>query len=357
MEAFHWIKEKGTWMDRLKAADKPIVLYGMGNGADKLFSLFEKRGIRVSAVFASDDFVRGHSFRGYRVQKYAEIRQLYGRFIIVVAFATDLPAVMDRIRGMDSEQELIYPDLPVFGEDVLDFAYLSANQEWILAAYEQLADDASREVFAGLVNFRLSGKLPYLYGCTTPRKDALRQILALGDKEAYLDLGAYNGDTIREFLKIAGGYSRIIAVEPAEKNFEKLQKYIGQSDMPRISLFHMGAYNARGELHFSEKSGRHAAISQGGRTTVPVDTVDNLLAGERVTYVKMDVEGAEAEVLQGMRETIRRHAPKLSISAYHHMEDLFRLPLLVRELNPDYRIYLRKHPYFPGWEANLYVKV
>ena len=71
-------------------------------------------------------------------------------------------------------------------------------------------------------------------------------------------------------------------------------------------------------------------------------------------YVKYDVEGAETEALLGSRDTIRRHSPALLVSAYHRSADLFRLPLLVHDLNPAYKLYLRRMAGVPAWDINLY---
>ena len=72
-----------------------------------------------------------------------------------------------------------------------------------------------------------------------------------------------------------------------------------------------------------------------------------------IDYVKYDVEGAEAEALAGTRETILRDRPKLLVSVYHRSEDLYALPLQIHAMRPDYRLYLRRYPYVPGWDLNL----
>ena len=68
----------------------------------------------------------------------------------------------------------------------------------------------------------------------------------------------------------------------------------------------------------------------------------------------MDVEGAEYETLSGMRNTIAKYKPKLAVSAYHRVGDIFTLPLYISQLNPDYKIYIRHHKYLPSWETNIY---
>ena len=82
----------------LAESNLPILIYGMGNGVDKIISVFEERGISYDDVFASDGFVRGHSYRGKRVLSYSEACEKYaGDFDIVVSFGSKLPEVIDRI--------------------------------------------------------------------------------------------------------------------------------------------------------------------------------------------------------------------------------------------------------------------
>ena len=114
--------------------------------------------------------------------------------------------------------------------------------------------------------------------------------------------------------------------------------------------------SGEGELTFSARGGRNSALAESGKKLRPVEltSVDALLQGNRADYIKMDVEGVERETLLGCRETIARWKPQLSVAAYHRNGDLWELPLLVRELGPDYRLYLRRHKYVPAWEIILY---
>ena len=76
-------------------------------------------------------------------------------------------------------------------------------------------------------------------------------------------------------------------------------------------------------------------------------------SGRPISYIKMDVEGAEVQALAGGVRTITQYKPKLFVAAYHYDVDLFRLPQLIWQLVPDYKVYLRKHPYVPAWELNF----
>ena len=86
---------------------------------------------------------------------------------------------------------------------------------------------------------------------------------------------------------------------------------------------------------------------------VEAQSLDNLLGGERVDYIKFDVEGAEKEAISGALETIGTHRPALMISLYHRSEDIFELPLMIHERFPDYKFYIRRREYIPAWDTVL----
>ena len=71
--------EESVWK-RLKRETRPIILYGMGDGALKIMSVCRSHGIKISGIFASDEFVRGHSFEGFKVKKLSEIEEEYERW-------------------------------------------------------------------------------------------------------------------------------------------------------------------------------------------------------------------------------------------------------------------------------------
>ena len=115
----------------------------------------------------------------------------------------------------------------------------------------------------------------------------------------------------------------------------------------------MGIHSEPGQLPFCVRAGRNSQLGSGG-TLIEVESVDHLLDGRPVTYLKLDVEGQESAALKGAAETIGRYHPKLLVSCYHRTEDLFALPIQVLELCPDYKLYLRHHPYVPAWDTNYY---
>lgn len=346
------IKNTMSVWERLKTCGKPVVLYGMGDGADKVLAAFEKYGITASAVMASDGFVRGQSFHGFRVKKLGEIEREYGDFVIALCFASQLPDVMAHIKEVAQKHTTLVPGVPVFGGVMFDGEFIKKYREGINSAYSLFEDGLSRRVYENVLRFYYTGEIELLDEITTGKDEAFKNILKLGQNELYVDLGAYNGDTIDEFLRYSGGsYRKIVAFEPNGKNFKKLSEHC--LDMKNTELWQLGAYSHNTILTFNNKAGRNSAIADSGVQT-RVAAVDTILCGAAATYIKADVEGADFETLIGAKNTLKNFKPKLNFSAYHRFEDIFRLPLLIKKLNPEYKIYLRHHPYIPAWDTNLY---
>lgn len=348
------IKEEQSVWEFLKNSKEPVYIYGMGNGGDKVLSLFNDFGIKCSGVLASDDFVRGQSFGGFKVQKLSQAQALHKKLVVAVTFGTQLPAVMEHIKNIAKENVVVVPTVPVFGNVIVDRAFLENNSSSIKKAYDLLQDDFSKEVFENILNFNYSGKLPYLWQCESGKKEVFDNIIKLNHNEKYLDLGAYRGDTIQEFLQHSGGqYSSITALEPDIKTYKKLCEY-GKA-LHSTALLQQGIYSDCGTVCFDSQGGRNSTLQTGkGGTQVQVTTIDALCESGGVTYIKMDVEGAEKSALLGGVNTLQKYKPKLNIAAYHTFGDLFNLILQVNMINHNYKFYLRHHPYIPAWDTNLY---
>ncbi len=348
------ITERISCWERLKKEKRPIFIYGMGDGAMKIMSVFRQYDIAVAGIFASDEFVRGHSFAGYRVHKLSEVEEMVDDFVIVLAFAAGYPSLVEYIRNLAAKHPLYVPDVPVIGSGLFTYEYCMEHLHELNEVYRSLADDESRRVFLNIIQFKISGNLRYLDAVTAEPESIYKQILRPSRTETFVDLGAYNGDTIRELLEYTNGkYFAIHAVEPDKKNFKKLKNYIVETDMKRVSLYQCAAWCRDTELPFSNKSGRQSVLAPDGQL-LTARSVDSILQKKPASMIKMDVEGFEREALWGASCTIARYAPKLTVAMYHRNEDLFELPLLVKRLNPNYKLYIRHRLYIPAWETNLY---
>lgn len=352
------LRESISIWDRLASETRPIVLYGMGDGADKILNILELRGIPASGVFASDDFVRGQSFRGFRVETLAQIEKRLGEVVILLSFASQRPEVLAQIREVEQRHTLLAPEVPVYGEALFDMAFLKEHEDSLVQVYDALSDEVSRHTLRCILEYRISGKLCYLWESATPREE-LYSILNPGPNEIFVDGGAYTGDTVAEFLEHTEGcFEKIVALEPDRRNFTKLSATVEKMGHSNIQCLNLGLWKERDTLSFRQSTGRQNALCREGPPNTPVDSLDHILAGEKATILKLDVEGAEREALLGAQETIARHRPSMILSAYHRTEDLFALPLLALELygGKQPELYLRRPPYVPPWDIVYLLK-
>ncbi len=339
----------------LQGEKRDILLYGMGNGADKLLAVCEQKNIPVKGIFASDGFVRGHSFHGMRVMPYSEVESIYPQngCVILLAFGSSRPEVMTLFDRVAARYPLFVPDLPVCGENLFDAAFFAQNCEKFEKARALFCDEASRTLFDLVLQCKYEA-VHALFDRATSERGAW-DILPAARITAMADLGAYNGDTAREAMQKCPHLDFVLAVEPDRRNFRKLSDWAANGTGNCVVECHQVAISdTRGEAAFDSSGNRNAGLCTGrADATVQTDTLDGLLKGRRVDYVKFDVEGAEHAALCGARETIRTHRPALRVACYHRSEDLFDLPLLLSEICENYALHLVRTRGYPAWDLDI----
>lgn len=338
----------------LAECKKPIVMYGMGNGADKILAVLDKYNISVSDFFASDGFVRGQSFHNKRVLSFSEIKEKYKDFIILLSFGSDRPEVLKVIYEMSEKFEMYAPDVPLFGDHLFNADFYEKNKEKIKIAESLLSDDFSKAVFNDVISYKLSGRIDLLRRSFSERSEIFGTLLCPRSYRTYVDLGAYNGDTIRELLAYGGSPEKIIAFEPDRRNFKKLSGFA--SDMPSVELYNCAAWSSECELYFNSEGNRNSGICEKG-TAVRALSLDSIPLAHFADYIKYDVEGSEREALAGSAGIIKERRPDLLVSLYHRSEDIFELVHYVKRLCPEYKLYIRRFEYVPAWDVCLIATV
>ena len=343
--------------DELSRERRPIVVYGMGNGADKLMCRFEKYNIKIADFFASDGFVRGHCFHGYRVKSFSEIKETYNDFVIVLSFASNREEVLMMLSEIDRDYDMYIPDMPVAGEDeYFDREFYNFHYSEIKKALGRFSDEVSKNTFCNIIRYKLSGRMKYLMSAWS----TLDEMYSLFDCEKIrlaIDAGAYNGDTAREMKKYFSKLEKIIAIEPDIKTFKRLLKYTNEEKDISVIPVNAAVWNEETVGLFSSSGNRNSSVNSTSSyehkdVSVPLVCVDSL-AGECVDYIKYDVEGAEAEALLGSEKTISRCQPSLLVSLYHRSRDIFTIVNSLFDKHPDYKFYLRRLKCVPAWELNL----
>ncbi len=343
--------------DVLAEEGRPIVVYGMGNGADKLLDRFEKYNIKIADIFASDGFVRGHSFRGFKVKSFSEIKDRYSDFVIVLSFASNREDVLQMLEEINANYDMYIPDMPVASVmEYFDKEFYNDNYDAIISAYANMADEASKNAFCAVINYKLTGKMSYLLGAWSS-KDELYSLFGDFKIENIIDAGAYNGDTLREVKKYFKCLKTAFALEPDDRNFRKLAKYSEAESEINLKIINAAAWSESCNGIFSGSGNRNSSISSTAsfehkKAKVDLVRLDDI-SSEKIDYIKYDVEGSEYEALVGSDRIISEYKPVMLVSLYHRSRDIFYLVNHLHERYPFYKMYLRRLKCVPAWELDL----
>ncbi len=339
--------------DSLAEEEKPIFLYGMGNGAEKIYEYLCKNRIDIQGVVASDGFVRGQTFLGHTVIPISEAEKHHGSVCLVTCFG--LEGEKSRfLYDIAKKHRIISPNLPVFGDGVCDKEYILDNIDRFERLYSMLADDKSKEVMLSILKYNVTGDINHLI--VEDSNDAPTEFY--NHDRRHIDVGAYDGDTAIEFAERSDTYTDIVAFEPDGSTYKKLLK--NTCHIRDIIPINAAVGKEDRQISFASGGGRASHCGEGG-ASIDCVSIDRFCGythihaeGTPVGSIKIDAEGMDEDVICGAVNTIYCCKCNLSVALYHRAHDIVDLPLLIRNHNSKYRFYLRKKEYIPAWDIFLY---
>lgn len=170
-----------------------------------------------------------------------------------------------------------------------------------------------------------------------------REIMIPRDGEIFVDGGCFDCGTDREFIKwCSGNYKKIYAFEPDSKNYEHCAGQCRLENIRNVELYNKGLWSCETELSFQETGNSCARVGEGA-VVIRTASIDAVTEGEPVSFIKLDIEGAELEALRGAERTIRKHHPRLAICIYHKPEDIIEIPAYILSLYEGYKLYIRHY--------------
>jgi FkbM family methyltransferase len=326
-----------------------IAILGAAGEGQRLAALCRRHGIEVVAIADDDPRKIGTSVLGHPVLPTAGLAARADECPVVVASHRVLAAVRNlqalglRDVAPFAVLQALAPDMfppHMFYDRLLEDTFEHRDRyRWLEG---ELADDFSRQVLDAVLGFRQTLDARLLEPVVEHDLYGPAGLIRYGDDEAYVDGGSYDGDTIRLFIgRVGGRFERVYAFEPDPRTFAALTRNF--IDEPRVRPINAGLYSRTGSLRFHDDGSRGAIFADDGEIDMAVTTIDDVVGEGRATFIKMNIEGAEIDALDGARRTIRRCLPKLAISAYHRPNDLWRIALLIREISSSYDLFLRQH--------------
>lgn len=211
-----------------------------------------------------------------------------------------------------------------------------------------LLDKESQMIFLNILLYRLTQNRDYIYRAYSMEPQYFISLFCnLDSDEVYVDCGAYNGDTFLNYCRYNAVPKAAYLFEPDKKNYNNLkvfsQKY---NDVCKLHIIDKAVYKFTGNLNFVEGKGlcsHLTAMPTENSIPLAVTSIDDTIF-EDVSFIKMDIEGFEKEALLGGEKHIISAYPKLAVSIYHHISDLWEIPLFIADMFPRYNNFIiRQH--------------
>jgi FkbM family methyltransferase len=294
-----------------------------------------------------DDFTDEKMYLGKPVIRMAELP----RDCLVVSCvvnARPLTAI-DRLRAAGAWQMIDYCMLSRLAPTVFapvdycadggqDIRENISRYEWV---FNRLADETSKQHFAKVLQFRLTMDLEHMRGFSlTVDHQYFEDFVNLQTGDVFVDGGGYDGETSSRFAARNKHYRRIHYFEPAPAMMAVSKRTL--AGLRDVRFVQKGLFSRNTRLAFDAEGGDASRLSATGHTHIDVVCLDEEVP-EPVTFLKLDIEGAEHEAIQGAAGHIRSNTPQMAVCIYHDQRDFWRIPLRVLEINDAYRLYVRHY--------------
>jgi FkbM family methyltransferase len=294
----------------------------------------------------------------------------YGKVYVIVMLGNPTSAMnaLGEIIGIENcaaYNDVALDDVVSRDEKYRKTEYFTGQRDAVFQAFDLLEDEKSREIFVNVICNRIAPQfstMTYAQMCQKPQYFP-QDVWELTDHECVVDGGAYTGDTLESFLEICKGhFDTYHAFEMDEENCGKLKQVCARLDehtREKIHCHQKGLWNCHQMLSYGRNSSDDSYSLYNSEDTAGVETVrlDEYLGKERITLIKMDIEGSEWNALNGGAGIIAEQKPKMAICVYHRLEDIWKIPLYLKSLVPEYKIAIRHHAEYWVSETVCYAYV
>lgn len=334
-----------------------IVLFGSGGFGKRTLKGLREIGIEPLGFADNNSTVWNKSVEGLTVYSPTDAVDKFSKAVFMVTIWSDkIGHPIDDMRQVLSakRQVLISSFFPLyykFPEIFLPYFSLDfpgktiEDADLIFNAYSLFEDDTSRREFLAQVRMRMHGSADGLSDATGAQYHFDNELFKLNENDTIIDIGAFDGDTLKDFISIRKeGFKKYIAFEPDPGSFKKLEDYVltlPKNIKNNIWAEQFAVSDTNKTITFAAEGSLQSAYSEEGNTIVDCISLDDHVFNDHPTYIKMDAEGAEPEIIRGACKIIKEYLPILAVSVYHQYDHLWSLPLQIQRMSQDYKFFLR----------------
>ena len=329
--------------------EEDVYIWGTGQMGQWAAHLVYDMGGRVAAFIDNSAARWGATSEGILCISPDQLREKANP-LVFIGVGMSGAAVAAQLADMNVRRVLDMPDfyLNTLFEDILS-AHAAELAARVAVCFDILADDASRDVLLaklrGFLDFEPGFARQNYYGDICHSDQYFQNnLIRFTENSVLVDCGAYTGDTMQDFLRRGLPFRKYIAYELNRRNYEKLQNNMNdarEGETGELIAYNCGVGERNEQIYYDDVVSASSVSSTG----IPGEIVrmSDHLRDEAVSFIKMDIEGAEMGALRGAEELIRRRRPDLAICVYHSISDLYEIPLYIHSIVPEYQLYLRHH--------------
>ncbi|MFH1899663.1 MAG: FkbM family methyltransferase [Patescibacteria group bacterium] len=336
--------------------DKPVILFGAAKMGTRFFDLLKENNVTLLSFCDNDSTKVGKNINDRLIISPKTLVKKYPKTTQIIITSLYDEEIKNQLKALGFKNIWSYSYfVTLFSEKfsslslTTNIKQIFSNKKFVTMAFNLLEDDTSKKVFLNILKYRLTLNKKFLKKIVEKEKNVYfdSDIFPLSNNEVLLDGGAYNGDTLELFFKATNNkFSKIYCFEPDVLSFNELKKFVAKnSKKTLIKCFKYGLGAAKSTVYFNNIGALDSAISDTGKIKISMVPIDQYL-DEKFSLIKLDIEGYEKEALLGAKKVIKRDKPKLAICSYHHQNDLWEIPLLIKKINHKYKLYLRQYDSF-----------
>ena len=349
---FSWMettsKEYPGYKDYLmeqKERNLELYLFGFGGFGQAAADSLLDHNVDITYFVDNDEKKLGKQYRGIECISFQHFLEKKDKVFLIVAVGNPLSIIeqLDRYE-IKNYNVMISPYKLVF-DDTLKNMELSDVSLKLKTVASLLEDSRSLNVFQNIIEswYNVSYNKELFLEIYEGNQYFCKDIIPLDENSVFVDCGAFIGDSLESFLANVSdsNFSKAFLFELNDFICEELQSNIKQWCSPdvqrKIKVINKGVSDENVEFFYSP-SGSSSSVRGGGISKAKIVRLDDELANERVSLVKMDIEGSEAAAIKGCEKLIKKYKPALAICVYHKVTDLWELPLLIKSFVPEYKL-------------------
>lgn len=334
--------------------DKPVVLFGAAKMGVIYLDLCKKNKLKVLAFCDNDKSKQNSSLKNIKIVSAEVLKSKFSadtQIIITSLYDDEIKKQLSKLGFKNIWSHTFFSTIFAKQFSVLSWTnyinFINSKRKDLIEFFKILDDVESKNVFLNIIKYRLSLNRKYLKLIKGNIENIYfdKSVYDLSECEILVDGGAFDGDTIDPFIrKTKNKFNKIYCFEPDNKSYCDLKKFVDKQNDKRVKVFKYGLGSKEEIVFFTNDGGLGSKVSDNGEK-IKIVSLDNFIK-DKITLIKLDIEGCEKDALLGAEKIILKYKPKLAICVYHNLVDLWEIPLLIKKINPEYKIYLRHYNEF-----------